>query len=808
MEAQDVNCVSEDDVNVKLENDKLKLQLAQFEKTQTDLQHRLEQRELKVLSLSQRSERLEIKLSMSKNDDERTIRELRAQNADLTSRNAHVEADMMNKLSELAGSLQDQIGVKERELENMKMSARESNDALQAENQNLNRAIELLKEKLSSMEKESVASLHRMRDRLVNDRTIMDARYEKDQKEILALRDENSTFTARQDKIKKHYEEEISATTAQYASTLQKVALKLKDKEEVIASSDEKIKSLESQLGSLREDRLILLQNNENGAQQHRNVNELHLSPQAQLMEPPSPVRSDYETMSVGSIPSSVMSDSVLSLPADLWKRAGEQQSKQRLTWRRTKSHKNNAELEKIQNELSFVTSHRNELQQKLLDHERQQVEIVENLERNLQERDTLIVDHNKEILSLKGRIDGYVESNTKMEEKVIDYQKKLRDIETMAREREEALNQLKSIEWEYTAARESHAESMTKLKTEISDASLRIKALKEKSVDDEITHKATLKAVSDKLDEKLVLITERDKSIVDMSKSLETVSSTIDIYKKSLNEANEKIKDQENIISSHKVAIRTFQANQTAGSSKSLEEQAKRHLIEQNELKTEVKDYQARTRDLELEVDCLHAKLQSSVSDKESDNDDDAVLRSDNTKLRESLDKALESLRLFSQGSSSSTTLELEYLEKIETLEEEMTSTKADLVMQLKDRDSRISQLRRSLSIKENKLTDILSRGKLFNGRMSPSLTSPKDLPRSGRSSPAFSELTEIDNGHSKKAAANDDAVNKLKEHVALLENKVSIMRSALHQFQASVDGKAVPAWELVSTVLPEIFP
>ena len=787
MTDQDENYAS-DKANLMQENETLRLQLSQLEKTNADIQHRLEQREMKVLSLSQTCERLEVKLSMSKNDDERIIRELRAQNADLTGRNAHVEADMMNQLSELARSMQNQIDEKDRQLKEASINSSKSNESLIAENQHLNKALELLKEKLSSIEKESVASLHRMRDRLLNEKATMDALHEKDQKEIIALREENNLRIVRMNKLKQKYDEEIAATAAQYASTLEKVALKLKEKEKEIIVSNEKIKSLENHLAESEQERAELSSSKtETNAHSQRTNRELHMSPRARLMEPPSPVRSDYETMSVGSVPSSVMSDSVLSLPTDLWKRAGENQTKQRLGWRRTTGKKNDIELENIKSDLLIVTSVKDELQQKLFDYERQQTEVVDSLEMKIQERDTLIISLKKEISSLNDQIEEHGENSTLLEEKISSMQNKLNESESHSSERDEAINALKSLEWEYTAAREGYAETLNKLTAEISDGKSRITELEEKLLDNEITYKASLKVVEDKLAEKVAIIVQHEKSFADMSENMDTLSSSIERYKVSLDEANQKLGNQEQEIISHVDAISKLKSDQRMSSMKAQEEIDLRNT----QLREQLKSYQDQVVDLESQISNLHSRLSSTTSEKGL-NDNEAALRIDNARLRENLEKSLESLRMLSQGSASSTTLELEYLEKIETLENDLANAREELKVELKDKDNRIGQLRRSLSIKENKLTELLSKG---NGRTSPIL----NFPKSGRSSPAYSELTEVDGSPNKKMI-DSDQVNKLKEQVALLENKISVMRSALNQFQASMDGKAMPAWELVS--------
>lgn len=724
------------------ENAELKSQLAQMEKAHNDVLARLTVREEKVLALSKQVERTEVKMAMTKKEEDEIINDLRAKNADLSSRNAHVEADMMNQLSDLAGTMQTQIDQLSKALTESKNRCFEYEEALKkksSENVTLNEVVLVMKRRFSDLETEGVNALTRVKDRFDEEQQRLNERFRHEREHLIK---EQKSLS---DQMRERYEEEIAIQQKSYGDTLQKMANKLQDREAIIVVEKEKNLKLEKELEDHRRETLKMKLDVSTNGTLHSESHELS----GQLDAPPTPTKSDIgESTSVASHNSSVLSDGVLNLSPDTWKRTGDG-NQTRLKWRRTpKSKRSDAlELEAVREELATAVGVKDELQQKLFDYENQQQELVTSLETKLQERDSLISNLN----SMIDRNNKFV---TKAEDDIISLQNEVESLKPQAIKSKEAENLIKTLQWEFDAARESHAEAVETFNTSLVEAQSanlelmeNIKSIKEK-------HEVQLRDLKSEL----------QKQEQDHNRSLEIVSTTLKEKEELLDKANLAIKEKDLSITSHFETICELREEQDR--LKSNVDHSK-HSTE----RVSAQQYEAKICESEKVVEKFMSEHQV-LKEKESS------LLSDNLKLRESLNSALETLRSLTEETTSSTELEMEYLKKLKVLEDDKERSNLDLQTILKEKEDAILKLQNSIDQAD---------GNMIN-----------EPPRLSSKDNNFSPHSNV---------SKDEEVCKLKENVAMLENKVNIMKSALNQFQASIDGKTVSAWDMVRKEIFRVY-
>uniref|UniRef100_A0A7S2L9E4 Uncharacterized protein n=1 Tax=Leptocylindrus danicus TaxID=163516 RepID=A0A7S2L9E4_9STRA len=814
----------------------LRQRIAQMTKSYEELQARVVNRENKVLALSQKCERLEVKLSMTKSDDERTIRELRTKNSELTHRNAHVEADMMNQLSELASTMGGQMDALERDLKAMRsrvsdkeaevkrLSAREgkleqSVSGGQVENAKLSKQVNVLKEKLSLLERQSIDSLNRMKDRFVSEKSKLEQRYNADQKVIAELRD---GIKSREMDLKAEHNEELAALSRRTDEMIEKLANKLRDRDEQLSTYEEKIKTLEAENSEVMNQRERMVAPSECSSY----TGGADSFPLDKRREPLTP-RSDYDGASVAS--STTIDDSILMQPPENWKRGGPSQKGSRLTWRKPRSSRNDgAEIEELRKELAVTVAARDELQQRYLEYDLQTRATIESLEAKMQQRDSLILNHSQKIASLQEEIDEHIAHTSSSADQITNLKKRVEELEPQAANRDEALRLLKSTEWEYNSARESHAEAIKGLKQEVGELSLAKASLQSKLEEKDENHKAVLGKMECKVQEKDTLISSHEETIASLTDSMKTKEESLDERKASMDKISAEYKEKITLVAAHEETIADLRSNLekaqdfVARMEEAEKEAASRLETAQNSTKDEILALQAKNISLQVRVNEAAAKMKEM--EYESSNLPNLV--SDNEKLRQSLNKAMESLRTLMKGSADNTQLEVEYLDKISSLEKEISRVKAEFDGKLKERNDAVSHLRKSLTVRDKRIKALQSDIDNMTQKSTPinnktekedtsdsrkppfrasNARSPSPVASNGRTSPAFSESTAADNDVIEKLRVKEDESNHLKETVAMLENKIDFLRKALNQFQAQSNGEVVPAWELLERLRQE---
>lgn len=807
--------------------DILRQRIAQMTKSYEELHDRVVNRENRVLALSKKCERLEVKLSMTKSDDERTIRELRTKNSELTHRNAHVEADTMNQLSELASTMGGQMDALERDLKAMRsrvsekeaeverLNAREGELAQnvsgrQAENVKLSKQVNVLKEKLTLLERQSIDSLNRMNDRFLNEKSKLEHKYEADQKVIAGLRDE---IKSREVELKAEHSEELAALSRRTDEMIEKLAIKLRNRDEELAIYKERIKTLEAGSEAMNHrDRMVA------PSECSSFTGGADSLPSDKRREPLTP-RSDYDGASVAS--STTIDDSILMQPPENWKRGGPSQKGSRLTWRKPRSTRNDAEVEELRKELAVTMAARDELQQRYLEYDLQTRVEVESLEAKMQERDSLILKHSEKIASLQKEIVEHVANTLSSADQNTDLRKRIEELEPQAADRNEALRLLKSTEWEYNSARESHSETVKKLKEELNRVSSSRSGLQSKLAEKEDEYKIMFAKMEDEVKGK------HEKTIADLTDSIKTSEASLDDRKAAMDKLTTEYEEKTALIAVHEETIADLRSNLVkAQDFVARMEQAEKVAVSrlettQSSTKDEMLALQAKNISLQVCVNKAGAKIKEL--EYESSNLPNLV--SDNEKLRESLNKAMESLRTLMKGSADNTQLEVDYLDKISSLEKEIRKLKGEFETKLKERNDAVNHLRKSLVVRDKRLKSLQSEinnvkqdANTKNGNerdetsetgkppfRASNLRSPSLVTSNGRTSPAFSESTAADNDIAEMLRVKEDESNNLKETVAMLENKIDFLRNALNQFQANSNGEVVSAWELLERLRQE---
>mmetsp|Transcript_17173 Transcript_17173/g.26791 ORF Transcript_17173/g.26791 Transcript_17173/m.26791 type:complete len:1218 (+) Transcript_17173:172-3825(+) len=813
----------------------LQQRIAQMTKSYEELQARVVNRENKVLALSQKCERLEVKLSMTKSDDERMIRELRAKNSELTHRNAHVEADMMNQLSELASTMGGQMDALERDLKAMRsrvsdkeaevkrLSAREVEleqnvSGGQVENVKLSKQVNVLKEKLSLLERQSIDSLNRMKDRFVSEKSKLEQKYNADQKIIAGLRDD---IKSREMDLKAEHNEELAALSRRTDEMIEKLASKLRDRDEQLSTYEEKIKTLEAENSEVMNQRERMVAPSECSSY----TGGADSFPLDKRREPLTP-RSDYDGASVAS--STTIDDSILMQPPENWKRGGPSQKGSRLTWRKPRSSRNDGvEIEELRKELAATMAARDELQQRYLDYDLQTRATIESLEAKMQERDSLILNHSQKIASLQEEIDEHVTHTSSSADQITNLKKRVEELEPQAAKRDEALRLLKSTEWEYNSARESHAEAIKELKQELGELSLAKATLQSKMEERDDNHKTMLGKMEYKVQEKDALISSHEETIASLTDSMKTKEESLDERKASMDKISAECEEKIALVAAQEEIIADLRSNLekaqdfVARMEEAEKEAASRLETAQNSTKDEILALQAKNISLQVRVNEAAAK----IKEMEYESSNLPKLVSDNEKLRQSLNKAMESLRTLMKGSADNTQLEVEYLDKISSLEKEISRVKAEYEGKLKERNDAVNHLRKSLTVRDKRIKALQSDIDNMTQEASPinktekdntsdsgkppvrasNTRSPSPVASNGRTSPAFSESTTADDDVIEKLRVKEDESNHLKETVAMLENKIDFLRKALNQFQAHSNGEVVPAWELLERLRQE---